>query len=370
MRVRFTTRCMLFATALLLGCSTLPLLACTGITLRATDGSVMFARTMEWGTFDLRSNLVIIPRGYSFTSDIGEGQSGVQWKAKFGAVGLDFLGRDNLIDGMNERGLTVNLFYHPGFADYPAPDPQKRSTTIESLDICQYLLTTCSSVQEVKASLQTMTVIGVVDEAIGIAPPIHLICTEPSGKAIVIEFAKKEVQFFDAPLGCMTNAPTYDWHLTNLRNYLNLSATALPSKKLEDMDFSPLGGGSGMIGLPGDFTPPSRFVRAVAFSQSARKTDTGKETMYEAFRILDNFNVPLGAAEGEGAARTSGMRSSTCWTTAYDTKHRVMYYHTMHNRRVRQLDLSAIDFSTSDKLTRIPLDRKQEEDIENVTPSR
>ena len=111
MRVRFTTRCILFATALLLGCATLPLLACTGITLRATDGSVMFARTMEWGTFDLRSNLVIIPRGYSFTSDIGEGQSGVQWKAKFGAVGLDFLGRDNLIDGMNERGLTVNLFY-------------------------------------------------------------------------------------------------------------------------------------------------------------------------------------------------------------------------------------------------------------------
>ena len=159
-------------------------------------------------------------------------------------------------------------------------------------------------------------------------------------------------------------------HLTNLRNYLNLSATALPSKKIEDMDFGPLGGGSGMIGLPGDFTPPSRFVRAVAFSQSARKTDTGKEAMYEAFRILDSFNVPLGAAEGEGDANTKGMRSATIWTTAYDTKNRVLYYHTMHNRRVRRVDLNAIDFSTIDKISRLPIDRKKEQDIEDVTLAR
>ena len=94
--------------------------------------------------------------------------------------------------------------------------------------------------------------------------------TEPSGQAIVIEFAKEEVQIFDATLGCITNSPTYDWHLTNLRNYVNLSPVALPSRKIEDLDFSPIGAGSGMIGLPGDFTPPSRFVRAVAFKAPYR----------------------------------------------------------------------------------------------------
>ena len=345
-----------------------PLIACTGITLRAKDGSVIFARTMEWGTFDLRSNFVIIPRGHQFTSKIGESQNGVQWKAKYGAVGMDFLGKNHLVDGMNEKGLAVNVFYHPGFADYPQSNPEKSSTTIETLDLCQYLLTTCASINDVKSTFNEVTVVGLVEEAIGIAPPIHLMCTEPSGKAIVVEFAKKSVQIFEAPLGCLTNAPTYDWHVTNLRNYLNLSATALPTKKIEDMDFGPLGGGSGMIGLPGDFTPPSRFVRAAAFTQSARKTDTGKEAMYEAFRILDNFNVPLGAAEGEGEAKTKGMRSSTCWTSAYDTKNRVMYFHTMHNRRVRQVNLKAIDFSKAKELVRVPLDQEKEQDILDVTP--
>jgi len=67
-----------------------------------------------------------------------------------------------------------------------------------------------------------------------------------------------------------------------------------------------------MIGLPGDYTPPSRFVRAVAFTQTARPTENGSETMYELFRILDNFNLPLGSAEGEGkqAFMTCGVRPS------------------------------------------------------------
>ena len=134
--------------------------------------------------------------------------------------------------------------------------------------------------------------------------------------------------------------------MTNLRNYINLSPVALPGKKIEDLNFKPLGGGSGMIGLPGDFTPPSRFIRAVAFSQTARPTPTGNETIYEVFRILDNFNVPLGASEGTGEDKTKGMRSSTIWTSAYDTKDRVIYYHTQHNRRVRKIDLSRIDFGS------------------------
>jgi choloylglycine hydrolase len=136
------------------------------------------------------------------------------------------------------------------------------------------------------------------------------------------------------------------------------------------MDFAPLGGGSGMIGLPGDNTPPSRFVRAVAFSQTARPTPTGQETVYELFRMLDNFNLPLGSAEGEGEEKTKGMRSSTIWTTVYDTKNKVMYYHTQHNRRVRVVDLSEIDFASLREQVLIPLDKTKAQDFDNVTPIR
>jgi len=342
--------------------------ACTGITLRARDGAVVFGRTMEWGTFDLNSRLVVVPRGYEFLSHLESGMTGITWKSRYGLVGLDALGKDYILDGINEKGLAVNLFYHPGYAEYQVAKPNSLAKSLGPLDLPQYLLTMSATVDEVRAALAEVRVVNVVEPAIGMAPPIHLMVTDASGKAIVIEFAKGEVQVFDAPLGVITNAPTYDWHITNLRNYVNLSPVALPSKKIEDMNFAPLGAGSGMIGLPGDFTPPSRFVRAVAFTQTARPTATGPETFYEVFRILDNFNLPLGSGEGAGSEQTTGMRSSTIWTTAYDTKNLVMEYHTMHNRRLRQVDLKKIDFSKPQTLVRMPLDQKKEQDIEIVTP--
>jgi choloylglycine hydrolase len=234
-------------------------------------------------------------------------------------------------------------------------------------DVGQYLLSLYATVDEARTAMTKVRVVPVVEPALGISPPVHYLVTEPSGKAIVIEFLKGELKIFAAPLGVITNAPSYDWHETNLRNYINLSPVALPGKKIEELDFKPLGGGSGMIGLPGDFTPPSRFVRAVAFSKSARVTKTGEETIYELFRILDNFNVPLGAAEGLGDATTQGMRSATLWTTGYDTKNLIMYYHTQHNRRVRKVELGKIDFANRTEPVRMPLDKEKKQDFEDVT---
>ena len=347
------------------------LMACTGITLKSKDGAVVFGRTMEWGTFDLNSRIVIVPRGYKFSGHTPDQKTGLDWETQHGFVGLDApaMGEGLIVDGMNEQGLSVNGFYHPGFAEYQAYDPDRASQSIGPGDVVPYLLSTCKTVEEVKTALAKVRVTPVVAPSLGIAPPAHWIVTERSGQAIVIEYLKGELVIFDAPLGVITNAPSYDWHITNLRNYLNLSPVALPDKKIEEMNFSPLGGGSGMIGLPGDFTPPSRFVRAVAFTATARPTDTGTETMYELFRILDNFNLPLGSAEGEGDASTEGMRSSTIWTTAYDTKNLILQYHTQHNRRVRQVDLKKIDFAKSNTLVLVPLDKDKQQDIEDVTPN-
>jgi choloylglycine hydrolase len=159
--------------------------------------------------------------------------------------------------------------------------------------------------------------------------------------------------------------------MTNVRNYINLSAVAWPAKKLENIEFTPIGAGTGFLGLPGDFTPPSRFIRAVAFTQTARKLADGDEATYEVLRIMDNFNLPLGAAEGsdhEAAPKLlEGMRSSTIWTSAADTRNLKFYYHTQHNRKLRMVDLKKINFSTK-KIVRLPLDNKQEQEIEDVTP--
>ncbi len=354
-------------TALIAG-QTSTAMGCTGIRLIAEDGSTVYGRTMEWGTFDLNSRVAIIPREHSFTGLTPEGTNGLTWTAKYGVVALDMLEHDWFADGMNEAGLAVGLFYHPGFAEYPEYDAAEAENTIGAVDVVAYLLTQFATIDEVKAAMENVRVVGVLEPMIGVPDPAHWMVTDPSGQSIVIEYAGGEVRFFENPLGVITNSPTYDWHMTNLQNYLNLSAVALPTRRLDEMDFAPLGAGSGMIGLPGDNTPPSRFVRAVAWTQTARPTPTSSETIYEVLRILDNFNLPLGGAEGSDAgADTEGMRSSTIWTSAWDLENETLYFHTQHNRRLRKVSLDGVDFS-GQEIRRIAFEKDKTQDIEDLTP--
>jgi|ETNmetMinimDraft_30_1059905.scaffolds.fasta_scaffold41781_2 choloylglycine hydrolase len=343
--------------------------ACTGIRLIAKDGAVVYGRTMEWGAFDLHSRIAVIPQGFSFTGITPDGENGMKWKGLYGFVGIDMLSQDAYADGVNEKGLAAGLFYHPGFASYPEYDASKADITISAKNVISFILSQYSTIEEVRKGMNKVMVVPVVEEALGIPVAAHWMITSPEGESIVIEFTDGKMKIFDDPLGIITNAPTFDWHMTNLRNYVNLSAVALPDKKIDDIDFAPLGGGSGMIGLPGDFTPPSRFVRAVAWTQTARHTANAYETVYEVFRILDNFNVPLGAAEGsDSQSKLEGMRSSTIWTSAWDLKDHILYYHTQNNRRVRAFDFKEIDFSNlGNDIIHIPLDKNRDQDIEYIT---
>ena len=326
---------------------------CTGITLIAQDGSAVYGRTMEWGSFDLVSRLAIVPPGTPFQGSIPDRErTGMSWTTKLGFVGLDVLKKDNVfVDGMNQAGLACGLLYHPGYASYEDYDSSNAATSLCATDLVQYILGQCSSLAEVRTALKKVHVVPVPEPALGDIPaPVHFMVVDPSGAALVVEFLDHKMHLIDAPLRVLTNAPEYAWHMTNLRNYVNLSPVALPTGELGGLNFSPLGSGSGMIGLPGDFTPPSRMVvRAVAFTQTARPTKDAEETLYEHFRIMDNFNVPLPPGEGyEGSGdRPSNAlpRSDTQWTTAADTRGRVFYYHTQDNRRVRKVSINDIDFS-------------------------
>ena len=102
-----------------------PVAACTGIRLIAEDGSVVFGRTMEWGTFDLNSRVVIIPRGHEFQSLLEGGEPGLRWKGKFGAVGLDALEKDFLVDGMTSGDFRSMCFTIP---DSPTTHPSRTPT--------------------------------------------------------------------------------------------------------------------------------------------------------------------------------------------------------------------------------------------------
>lgn len=344
--------------------------ACTGITLSGEDGTLVFARTMEWGTFDLEGEFIVIPRGTELNATkMNDGKDGLKWNAKYGVAGTSGMGTLIMGDAVNETGLTVGTFYLPGYTEPQPYIADKAAISLSPTDVTLFLASQFSTIAEIREGLPKVRVVPVKDPIIGIVQPVHYVVTEAGGDAVVIQYIEGELTIFDAPLGVVTNAPNYDWHIDNLNNYLNLSAIALPAVELGGQSFAPLGAGSGMIGLPGDFTPPSRFVRAVAFTQTARPTEGGFDTVRETFRILDNFNIPIAAAEGAAGSDdlSTLIYSATQWTVATDITNMRMYYHTQWNRDVRMVDLNKIDFGdTSSGIRRAPLDQTREPSIKEV----
>ena len=102
----------------------------------------------------------------------------------------------------------------------------------------------------------------------------------------------------------MTDSPGYDWHLLNLRNYANLTPQAARPHSIDGVSLAPFGAGSGMLGLPGDFTPPSRFVRAVAFVNTMIPAKDAADAVNAASVMLNNFDIPKGLVR-EGAPKIS-----------------------------------------------------------------
>lgn len=221
--------------------------------------------------------------------------------------------------------------------------PQQADESIASWQVLTWILTTCSTIQEVKEKLPTIKVSKAA--IFGAIQPVHYIIHDPQGRSLVIEYTKEKLALYDNPLGVITNSPGFDWHSTNLRNYVNLSAVNVPKIKLSNISLIPFGQGSGMLGLPGDFTPPSRFVRAVAFSESAFTPSTSPEALTTAFHILNLFDIP------KGVVRTANKQSdSTQWTSAVNLTKKQYHFHTYDNRQIFMVNLNQLQNHT-DKLT-------------------
>ena len=325
-----------------------PASACTGISLNSEDGGVVVARTVEWALGDAKHNqIVVFPRDKSYRAQTPDGMNGKSWTGKYGLVSVSAYDQPFGPDAMNEKGLYVGVYYFPGYADYKRYDKNHADRSMSVGDFMQWMLSSFETVEEVRRNLDKVLVVDVKDPRFGGAPlPFHWKIADPTGASIVVEMVNGgEIKVYDAFKGVIANSPTYEWHLTNLRNYLNLSTEPAAPLIIDGQSVVPFGGGSGLVGLPGDFTPPSRFVRAAVLTATARPLPTSVEAVFEAFRILDGFNIPVGMTAKPGKT-AQDIESATQITTASDLKNRRYYFHTMSNREVRMIDLSKIDFST------------------------
>ncbi len=152
--------------------------------------------------------------------------------------------------------------------------------------------------------------------------------------------------------------------ITNLNNYVNLYPGAAPSQMLGALRLSPFGAGSGFLGIPGDITPPSRFVRAAFYQTSAPEQATAADAVTQCFHILNNFDIPIGIETDRGGKPTD-IPSATQWTAVTDVKNRVIYYRTMYDSNIRAFDLRSIDFAAISYRSE-PLDKTAEQPVQFI----
>jgi len=325
--------------------------ACTGLTVPLADGTRVHGRTLEFGV-EVTCSIAFIPRNYAFTGSVPGGGEGMRYKAKYAALGSINYDNLSIMDGINEKGLSAGAFYFSTCADYAPLSEKNRASALSPVDFPNWILTQFATLDEVRAAIRQGKVAIVPTPVNGwgpVAPPLHYIIYDKSGKSIVIEPVDGTLKVYDNPIGVITNSPGFDYMITNLRNYIHLSPQNSQSLNLGGVTLLPFGQGTGLSGLPGDYTPPARFVRAAFFSANTPPAKDATEGIYQVFHLLNAFDIPLGITRSTDKGTV--YYDYTQATVARDP-YNLRYYFRMYNdQTIRMADLNRFDLNSTKALT-------------------
>ncbi|MBZ9937130.1 choloylglycine hydrolase family protein [Mesorhizobium sp. BR1-1-16] len=327
-------------------------LACTAVDITAADKSVVSGRTMEWA-FDMKWTLESVPKGTTFTLPAPKGMAEKTVTTTYALAGIsaNIIPGGAILEGQNEAGLGMSGNFLPGFTTYQEVTPADQNY-VEILSFGKWALGSFKDVASVKAALEKTKVW--TDPALptGPTPPyIHFIFTDRSGAGIVVEYVDGEVQIHDNAAHVLTNAPTYDWHLTNLRNYVNLSSVGVSNRQFGTANVTAIGQGGGTTGLPGDFTPPSRFVRAAFMRHSVPEPKDAGEAVQTITHVLNTVDIPIGVAESKDGDQV--VSDYTQWVSIKDlTNNKLTISDYAHRTSYLTIDLAPI-FASSQPMSKL-----------------
>lgn len=308
---------------------------CTNLAMPfPTNSFVISARTMDLGV-SFTTVVEFVPRGHNFP--LIPAPNGVQWTNKYAflgtAIDLKIATPPYYSDGMNEQGLSVGALWLPG-THYATPAAQNN---LYMVDFPAWLLGNFATVADVKAALPNVHVIGLAS-FLETYPPLHFIVEDAEGNHLTIEFTNREMQVYDNANGIMTNAPTYPWQLTNMSNYDNLTVYNNTAEWWgQEIN------GSGLQGMPGDATPPSRFVRATKLCGTIYQPADTQHAINTACQILQNMLVPYGTIVA--GSNPTKLADYTQWSVIRDHKERVYYFSSAFNQGLKAIDLKKLDVS-------------------------
>ena len=237
-------------------------------------------------------------------------------------------------DGMNEHGLAVAGLNFPGYAAYSSFVPGGDNVT--PFELIPWLLGTCADVGEVRAALRGTSILQRDFSPELPLTPMHFLAADKKGNALVIEPMARGLRLWDAPVGVLTNAPPFDWQMTNLARYRGLSPVQ-PEDHLGP-ELPLLSNGMGAMGLPGDLSSPSRFVRGAFTLHNAIPGKTREESAAQVFHILS------AVAQTRGCVHLpDGGEEQTVYSLCFDLERGCCLYTTGENSRPTGVELLRAD---------------------------
>lgn len=343
--------------------------SCTAFQLQSQDGAYVYCRSMEYSV-PLKSDILVVGQNTAFGSSLAKSEPCLKWQTKYGYVGLNQKIAQTLVsDGMNEKGLVVGSLYLQGFAKYQPYESAKASQTLGPWELTSYLLGTCATVDEVKEALKELVVVHEPMPGLGdFILPLHFYVCDQNGQALVVEYLEGRLCLYENLVAVLTNGPPFSWHMINLKNYVKMSPLNSAKLNLKSIEVNNQSEGTGLLGLPGDFTPPSRFVRAVFYSQWAKPQKTADATVSLGFHILNTFDIFDGIVRAK--VEPQGERNDiTEWVIVNDQQNRKTYVRSYESLQIQMVDLKKVPLDRAGFQT-IPLKKQLEvvDDSLNLKP--
>ena len=240
-------------------------------------------------------------------------------------------------DATNEKGLSIAGLNFPGNAHYTPYSQGKDNITPFELPL--WILGQCATVTEAETLLQRINLLNEnFSEELPLSP-LHWIIADRE-RAIVLEAVKEGIKIYDDPVGVLTNNPTFDYHLFNLNNYMTLSKGQ--PENAWDIPLETYSRGMGAIGVPGDYSSMSRFVKAAFVKMNSVSGNGEKESVSQFFHILKSVEMPRGCVELHKDVYEITVYSSCC-----NTDRGIYYYTTYENSTVCAVDMHREDLSGS-----------------------
>lgn len=302
---------------------------CTNIKLTAKNKDIFFGRTMDLNMsmfgedqgIDLNVKLVSIPKGVTLDSQLQP------WESKYAVLGVSTKDTTILYDGINEHGLTGDCqVLVEATRSNMAEIKVQRKTPVIGEEFLMYILTNFKSVKEIREIYTELMLIDQPFEYQGtkLQFPLHYVFIDETGDGVVLEpVLAGGFKLYDY-IDVMTNSPEYNYHTVNIRNYIGLENVGVSEKVFnKTLALQPIenGTGYGLLGIPGDYTSPSRFIRSFIYKNmiDTFDTDKGINTLYAIFRPLI---IPRGL---EHAKKEEQITDYTRYWSGYDVTNRTVY---------------------------------------------